>query len=84
MLEPLQSPWPIDLLDAVRNRLIGHGEPTSIHEAQERGDEASVLVFVNQYATAKSTDNVVVSPTWELIRMVKRDGEWIIARMDAP
>jgi hypothetical protein len=47
-------------------------------------DEASVLVFVNQYATAKSTDNVVVSPTWELIRMVKRDGEWIIARMDAP
>ena len=47
-------------------------------------DEARVLVFVNQYATAKSTKNVVVSPTWELIRMVERDGEWIIARMDAP
>lgn len=47
-------------------------------------DEATVLVFVNQYATAKSTKNAVVNPTWEIIRMVKRDGEWIIARMDAP
>lgn len=47
-------------------------------------DEATVLVFVNQYATAKSTKNTVVSPTWEIVRMVKRDGDWVIARMEAP
>lgn len=47
-------------------------------------DEATVLVFVNQFATAKSTKNAVLSPTWEIIRMVKRDGDWVIARMDAP
>jgi hypothetical protein len=47
-------------------------------------DEASVLVFVNQFATAKSTKNAVLSPTWEIIRFVQRDGEWVIARMEAP
>jgi hypothetical protein len=47
-------------------------------------DEATVLVFVNQFATATSTKNAVLSPTWEIIRMVKRDGDWVIARMEAP
>ena len=47
-------------------------------------DEATVLVFVNQYATAKSTKNAVVNPTWAIIEMVKRDGGWVIARMQAP
>jgi hypothetical protein len=47
-------------------------------------EKATVLVFVNQYATAKSTKNAVVNPTWEIIRMVKRDGEWVIAEMEAP
>lgn len=47
-------------------------------------DAATVLVFVNQYATAKSTKNAVVNPTWEIVEMVKRDGSWIIAQMEAP
>lgn len=47
-------------------------------------DKATVLLFVNQYATAKSTKNTVINPTWEVLRLVQRDGEWIIAGMDAP
>ncbi|HUQ00545.1 MAG TPA: hypothetical protein VM093_08810 [Aeromicrobium sp.] len=47
-------------------------------------DRATVLLFVNQYATAKSTKNTVVNPTWEVIRLVRRDGEWLIAGMEAP
>lgn len=46
--------------------------------------EATVLVFVSQYATAKSTKNTVVNPTWEIITLVKRDGDWVIAQMTAP
>jgi len=47
-------------------------------------DEATVLVFVNQYATAKSTKNAVVNPTWEIVDLVKQDGNWVIAQMEAP
>lgn len=47
-------------------------------------DEATVLVFVNQYATAKSTKNAVVNPTWEIIDLVRQDGDWVIAQMEAP
>lgn len=47
-------------------------------------DTATVLLFVNQYATAKSTKNTVINPTWEVLRLVRRDGEWIIAGMEAP
>lgn len=47
-------------------------------------DEATVLLFVNQYATAKSTKNVVINPTWETMRLIRRDGDWIIAGMEAP
>jgi hypothetical protein len=47
-------------------------------------DRATVLLFVNQYATAKSTKNTVINPTWEVLRLVRRDGQWIIAGMEAP
>lgn len=47
-------------------------------------DRATVLLFVNQYATAKSTKNTVVNPTWEVMRLIRRDGEWVIAGMEAP
>jgi hypothetical protein len=48
------------------------------------GDAATVLLFVNQYATAKSTKNTVINPTWEVLRLVRQDGEWLIAGMEAP
>jgi hypothetical protein len=47
-------------------------------------DKATVLVFVNQHASAKSTRNTVVNPTWEVIHLVRRDGTWLIDRMEAP
>ena len=51
-------------------------------------DEASVLVFVNQQASAKSTTKILESPTWEIIQLVPgdghSDGEWLLSGMEAP
>ncbi len=47
-------------------------------------DEASVLVFVNQQASAKSTRKVLESPTWEIIQLVRSGGEWLLSGMEAP
>lgn len=49
-----------------------------------RDDRASVLLFVNQYATAKSTKETVVNPTWQILRLVRQDGQWLIAGMEGP
>jgi hypothetical protein len=46
-------------------------------------DTASVLLFVNQSATAPKTKNTVVSPTWEVLTLVKDDGGWLISEMKA-
>ncbi|MEU0313712.1 hypothetical protein [Nocardioides sp. NPDC006273] len=46
-------------------------------------DTASVLLFVNQSATAPKTKNTVVSPTWEVLTLVKDDGGWLISEMRA-
>ena len=46
-------------------------------------DAASVLLFVNQSATAPKTKNTVVSPTWEVLTLVKGDGGWLISEMKA-
>lgn len=51
-------------------------------------NEASVVVFVNQQASAKSTKKVLESPAWEIIHLV-RDGddngdEWLLSGMEAP
>jgi hypothetical protein len=48
------------------------------------GDEATVVLFVNQYATAKTTKNALVNPTWEVMRLVRRNGTWLIDHMEAP
>lgn len=42
---------------------------------------ASVLLFVNQSATVKGGKNTVLSPTWEIVDLVKQDGTWLIASM---
>lgn len=47
-------------------------------------DSAEVLTFVKQSAAAKGASNTVLSPTWELLRLVRRDGRWLIADMRAP
>jgi Mce-associated membrane protein len=47
-------------------------------------NEASVLVFVNQRASAKSTKDVLESPTWEILRLVRSDGVWVLSGMEAP
>jgi Mce-associated membrane protein len=47
-------------------------------------DEASVLVFVNQQASAKSTRKILESPTWEIIQLVRSGDEWLLSGMDAP
>lgn len=51
-------------------------------------DEASVLVFVNQQASAKSTKKVLESPTWQVVHLVRdednRRGQWLLSGMDAP
>jgi Mce-associated membrane protein len=47
-------------------------------------EEASVLVFVNQRASATSTKDVLESPTWEILRLVERDGVWLLGGMEAP
>lgn len=47
-------------------------------------ERASVLVFVNQYATASSTKNTVINPTWAVMRLARQDGEWMLAGMEAP
>ena len=44
---------------------------------------ADLLVFVDQDATAKGGKNTVVSPTWERVRLVKRDGVWLVDDMSA-
>ena len=44
---------------------------------------ASVLLFVNQSATAKGGKNTVVSPTWEVDDLVKQDGTWLISHMQS-
>ena len=46
-------------------------------------DSAKVLLFVNQSATAPKTKNTVVSPTWEVLTLVKDDGGWLISEMKA-
>jgi hypothetical protein len=47
-------------------------------------DRATVLLFVDQFASAKSTKNTVVNPTWEVLRLVRQDGDWVIDAMEAP
>lgn len=46
-------------------------------------ETAQVLLFVNQSATAPKTKNTVVSPTWEVLTLVKDDGGWLISEMKA-
>lgn len=46
-------------------------------------ESAKVLLFVNQSATAPKTKNTVVSPTWEVMTLVKEDGGWLISEMKA-
>lgn len=46
-------------------------------------ESAQVLLFVNQSATAPKTKNTVVSPTWEVLTLVKDDGGWLISEMKA-
>jgi hypothetical protein len=46
-------------------------------------ESAKVLLFVNQSATAPKTKNTVVSPTWEVLTLVKDDGGWLISGMKA-
>lgn len=46
-------------------------------------ESAKVLLFVNQSATAPKTKNTVVSPTWEVLTLVKDDGGWLISEMKA-
>jgi hypothetical protein len=47
-------------------------------------DEASVLVFVNQQASAKTTKKVLESPTWRILRLVRQDSQWLLGGMEAP
>ncbi|TQL68444.1 hypothetical protein FB381_2333 [Nocardioides albertanoniae] len=46
-------------------------------------ETAKVLLFVNQSASAPKTKNTVVSPTWEVLTLVKDDGGWLISDMKA-
>lgn len=46
-------------------------------------DKAKVLLFVNQSAEAPKSKNTVVSPTWEVLTLVKQHGEWLISDMTA-
>ncbi|MEU6136347.1 hypothetical protein [Nocardioides sp. NPDC047086] len=46
-------------------------------------ESAEVLLFVNQSATAPKTKNTVVSPTWEVLTLVKDGGGWLISEMKA-
>lgn len=46
-------------------------------------ESAKVLLFVNQSATAPKTKNTVVSPTWEVLTLVKDDSGWLISEMKA-
>lgn len=45
--------------------------------------KAKVLLFVNQSAEAPKSKNTVVSPTWEVLTLVKQHGEWLISDMTA-
>jgi hypothetical protein len=47
-------------------------------------DEASVLVFVNQQASATTTKKVLESPTWRILRLVRQDSQWLLGGMEAP
>lgn len=46
-------------------------------------ESAKVLLFVNQSASAPKTKNTVVSPTWEVLTLVKDGGGWLISDMQA-
>jgi hypothetical protein len=46
--------------------------------------DASVLVFVNQRASAKSTKKVLESPTWVILHLVRQDSQWLLGGMEAP
>lgn len=46
-------------------------------------NKAKVLLFVNQSAEAPKSKNTVVSPTWEVLTLVKQHGEWLISDMTA-
>lgn len=47
-------------------------------------DKASVLVFVNQRASATSTKKVLESPTWQVLHLVRQDSQWLLSGMEAP
>lgn len=47
-------------------------------------DDASVLVFVNQQASATSTKKVLESPTWVILHLVRQDSQWLLSGMEAP
>jgi hypothetical protein len=47
-------------------------------------ERAVALLFVNQTASATGTTNTVVSPTWEIVTLVRRHGEWLLDEMVAP
>lgn len=60
---------------------VDEGCAASIISATE--ETAKVLLFVNQSASAPKTKNTVVSPTWEVLTLVKDDGGWLISEMKA-
>ena len=74
----------ISRIDGVNNRKKCAPSTCAIGVVSMTSHDAKVLVFVDQYATAKSTKNAVVNPTWEIVRVVRRDGAWVIAGMQAP
>lgn len=47
-------------------------------------ERVEALLFVNQTASAQGNDNSVVSPTWEVVTLVRQDGAWLIDQMVAP
>ncbi|UDY22300.1 hypothetical protein [Nocardioides sp. Kera G14] len=47
-------------------------------------DRAKALLYVNQTASASAQKKSVVSPTWELVTLVRRDGHWLLDEMVAP
>jgi hypothetical protein len=51
-------------------------------------EQASVLVFINQQASAKSTKKILESPTWEIIHLIRdedtNDGRWLLSGMETP
>lgn len=47
-------------------------------------DRAKALLFVNQSATAKGKQKTVLSPTWEIVTLLRRGDHWLIDEMVAP